>query len=447
MIADAIGQSITNGSLTEQDRLPPQRDLADELGVSLNTISRAYAEAIRRGFLCGEVGRGTYVRKGGPLPTRASQARLNRPTEGPIDFSLGLPAIGESADVLARTLDHIKESHSLSAYLDYQTAGDFGHHREAAASWMSKLAFEVNSDNIIITNGAQHGLLVALMAMMQPGDVLLTEALTYAPIKAVAQHLGLKLYPVAMDDDGLSPEALNIACQTTTAKVLYCMPTLHTPTTITMSNDRRQDIVRIARKHELTIIEDDVFGFLPPDRPAPIANFAPERTLFITSVSKSLAPGLRVGYLYAPSKHCSSLRAAVNLSCWMPPPLMAEIASLWIADGIANRLNDFQRTESHARQQLAKKILVEHSYLAEPFGFHLWLPLPEYWKADAFRAAAERQGVKLLTAETFAVAQVDAQHAVRLCLSHELTRQRVSSGLEIIAKLLTETSDDGLLVV
>ena len=447
LIAEAIGEGIADGGLTARDRLPPQRDLAYALGISLNTVSRAYAEAIRRGFLDGEVGRGTYVRAGGPLPSQESCAAMTRPTDGPIDFTLNLPAAGNGAAALAETLGSLKESAALAAYLDYQTEGDLVRHARSAATWIGRLGLAVSSDDVVLTNGAQHALIVAMLAVMRPGDVLLTEAMTYAPVKAMAQHLGLRLFPVALDDGGLSPEALDAACRTTAAKTLYCLPTLHTPTAVTMTAERRRDIAAIARKHDLLIIEDDVFGFLPPDRPTPLACHAPERSLFITSVSKSLAPGLRVGFLHAPRRFHRSLRAVVNLSCWMPPPLMAEIASRWIDEGTAQRLNHFQRAEAQARQRIARDLLGTFDLRADPYGFHVWLPLPAQWRADAFRVAAERQGVKVLTGETFAVAQGDAPQAIRLCLSHEATRARVTRGLEIVAGLLDETGDPGVLVV
>ena len=447
LIADAIGESIADGSLTERDRLPTQRDLAFRLGLSLNTVSRAYAEAIRRGFLHGEVGRGTFVRTGGPLPTQAPPARMTRPADGPVDFSLNLPAAGDSAAALAATLGALKGSDALASYLDYQTAGDQGHHARAAAAWIGQLGLDTSGDDVVLTNGAQHGLLVAMLALMRPGDVLLTEPLTYAPVKAMARHLDLKLLPVAMDDGGLSPDALDAACRTSAAKTLYCLPTLHTPTTITMTADRRREIAAVARTHDLAIIEDDVFGFLPPERPPPLARAAPERTLFLTSVSKSLAPGLRVGYLHAPGRFHPSLRAAVNLTCWMPPPLMAAIASAWIDDGTARRLNDHQRSEARTRQAIARRVLAAHDPRADPYGFHLWLPLPAQWRADAFRVAAERRGVKVLTAETFAVGTADPPQAIRLCLSHEAERERVTAGLTVIAELLNDRGDPDVLVV
>lgn len=446
-IADAISDSIADGELAERERLPTQRDLAYQLNISLNTVSRAYAEAIRRGFLDGEVGRGTYVRTVGPLPAPPLLARLDRSEDGPIDLSLNLPFAGASAKALSQTLDELKGSANLGSYLDYQTEGDQKRHAESGAVWIRQTGLDASGDDVILTNGAQHGVLVALLAVTRPGDVLLTESMTYAPVMSMAQHLGLKLAPVAMDQNGLLPDALDAACRTTAAKTLYCLPTLHTPTTVTMTPDRREQIAEVAQKHNLAVIEDDVFGNLPPDRPPPLACYAPDHTIFITSVSKSLAPGLRVGYLHTPRKFRRSLRAAVSLSCWMPPPLMAEIASLWIEDGTAFRLNDFQRSEAQIRQRIAKRVLEAHSSVANPYAMHLWLLLPAHWRPGAYRVAAEKQGVKVLTSETFAVEQDDAQRAVRLCLSHEASRERVTDGLKILAGLLDQEDDHGDMVI
>ena len=446
-IADAIGDGIARGSLKAGERLPPQRDLAYALGLSLNTVSRAYGDATDRGFLHGEVGRGTFVRAGGPLPTGADGATMARPDTGPIDFSRNLPAPGRAAEALARTLDALTGSNALASFLDYQTTGDLDRHGDAAATWLARVGLKAGRDSIVLTCGAQHGLLVALMATMRPGDVLLTEALTYAPVKAMARHLGLKVAPVALDRGMLCAEALDSVCDRVAAKTLYCQPTLHTPTTATMDADRRAEIAGIARKRDLTVIEDDVFGFLPPDRPVPLACFAPERTLYVTGVSKSLAPGLRVGYLHAPAEYARALRAAVNLSCWMPPPLMAEIASRWIENGTAERLNAFQREEAAVRQSMARELLPGHHLSADPHGFHLWLTLPPQWRPDGFRLEAEERGVKVLVGSTFAVNPSESPDAVRLCLSHERSRARVRQGLETIAALLAEPGETGAMVL
>jgi DNA-binding transcriptional MocR family regulator len=300
---------------------------------------------------------------------------------------------------------------------------------------MRGLGLAADAASVVLVNGAQQGIFATLLALLRPGDTLLTECLTYAPIKAIAQYLGVRVHALAMDDEGLLPESLEAACRTGSPKALYCTPTLQTPTTATMSEGRRQEVARVATAHRLAIVEDDVFGFLPPSRPVPLCVYAPESTVFITSVSKSIAPGLRVGYVHAPDPLGSAISRAVTVSSWMPPPLMAEIASRWIEDGTAAHLNETQRSHAARRQAIARASLAGHVHHAHPQGSHVWLPLPQHWTARAFATAAERAGVLLNPAQTFAIGP-QAPAAVRLCLSHEVADERVAQGLTIVSALL-----------
>lgn len=429
------------------DRLPAQRDLAGELGVSLNTVTRAYTEATRRGFLEGAVGRGTFVRSAAFPEASLVTSSMLRERSGPIDFSLNLPMAGSADAALAATLGEISRSANLAAFVHDQNERDRHRHEIAGAAWIEHVGLSGSGRSVLITNGAQHGIFVALLALTKPGDVLLVEELTYAPVSAIARQLGLRLWPVAMDHDGLVPDALESACRSTPASVLYCLPTLHTPTGITMSADRRGDIARIAAAHELTIIEDDVFGLQPLNRPVPLACFAPERTIYITGASKSMAPGLRVGYVSAPEQLAGGVGYAIALTSLMPPPLMAEIATRWIEDGTASRLNEEQRAEATARRALARSILGDRAVGGGTFGYHLWLPLPGHWRGDEFWAAAKRQGVEVQSAAAFAIDRASAPDAIRICLSHETSRERVALGLRIIADLLETRGDEQTLVV
>ncbi|KAA5605567.1 PLP-dependent aminotransferase family protein [Roseospira marina] len=437
-IAEALADAVMAGELPPGTRLPPQRDLAFDLGVSLQTVSRAYAEAITRGFARGEVGRGTYVRGPVPAPAPPPPADLARPTAGPIDLARGLPTPGHADADLARTLTALAGTNALAGLLDDQTgATEPTGAAEAGAQWMARLGLDAAPERIVLTCGAQHGLLSALMATTRPGGVLLTDALTYAPIRAMAEHLGLRLVPVAAVPDGcLDPDALDAACRRVSARALFCMPTLHTPTTATWSDERRAAIAAIARRHDLTLIEDDVFGALPPERPRPLATHAPERTLVLASTSKSLGPGLRIGYVHGPADRITAVRAAATLSGWMVPPLMAEIARRWVQDGTADRLNATRRADTAARQALARARLPADLCRSDPHGFHVWLTLPPGWHPDVFRLEAQARGVAVVSASVFAVDPTAVPAAVRLCLTHERAPERVATGLDIIADLL-----------
>ncbi len=435
-IVAAMAEDVAAGRLPVGTQLPPHRELAYQLGLSPNTTARAYAEGVRQALLRGEVGRGTFVRVPDTRLQGSAAMDLRRADQGPIDLSRNLPLAGLAAPHVRRVMGEIAGGDGLPALLDYQTEMDISRHVAAASSWLARSGIDAGPEEIVLTNGAQHGILCSLMALLKPGDLLLTEALTYPPARALAERLGLKTGSVAVDDDGLHPDALAAACESGAPAALYLMPTLHTPTGRTLSPARRRAVAEIATRHNLLVIEDDVFGLLKPDRPAPIAAQAPDRTIYVTSVSKCLAPGLRVGILRASPNLAPALRHAVNLSHWMTPPVTAEIFTRLSNDGTADTLIAAQRNAATARQALARTVLGGHTFAADPNGLHIWLPLPAGWTADAFRAVVEQHGVLVAEARAFAAHAADAPEAVRLCLSHEVDEARLRHGLETVAGLL-----------
>ncbi|MCG8638510.1 MAG: PLP-dependent aminotransferase family protein [Desulfobacterales bacterium] len=446
-IIEAIADDIASGALPPGTRLPPHRILAYELNISPHTTSRAYAHCVARGMLQGQIGRGTFVRMVQPDSALASPGNLERPVEGPIDFSKNLPFPGVGANHLSQTLKELGRSSDLEAYLDYQVGHSHGHQLDAGVSWLARTGIRASRDDVVLTCGAQHGILSALMATARPGDLLLTEELTYAPVSLMARHLGLPLATVIMDDKGICPEALNEVCQKQRPKVLYITPTIQTPTTITLDTKRRAEIAEIVLRHNLILIEDDVYGPLRSTPMLPIAELAPERTIYISSTSKCLAPGLRTAFLKAPDLIARGLRSAVALSCWMPPPLMAEITCRWITDGTADLLTRAQRTEANKRQAMATDILADATLKSDPDGFHIWLSLPVQWSPSAFCARASQKGVQLTAGETFSPDEICRTKEVRISLSHEPSRKRVKNGLYILLKLLKVSDQMGPLVI
>ena len=435
-IVEAMAEDIASERLTIGTRLPPHRELAYQLGMSANTTSRAYAEAVKRALLRGEVGRGTFVRSPDAALQADEQGSLRRARTGPIDLSRNLPLPGFAEPHIRRVLGEIAQEEGLPALLDYQTDEDLAHHSDAGMIWLDGCGVEAQADQIVPTMGGQHGLLCTLMALLRPGDLLLTESLTYTPVRAMAERLGLQTAAVTMDGEGVVPDAFEELCIRAKPKAFYLTPTLQAPTTLTLSDARRQSIAAIAERYSVTLIEDDVFGPLKTDRPAPMATSAPEQTVYVTSLSKSVAPGLRVGFLRAPSQLIPALRHAINLSVWMTPPMILEVASRLIRDGTAARLTNQQREAAERRQSLARTILAHEEFTADPQGFHIWMPLPDDWRADIFRVQCARHGVLVSEGRSFAARVSDAPEAVRVCLSHEAEETRLEQGLQTLANLL-----------
>lgn len=178
-----------------------------------------------------------------------------------------------------------------------------------------------------------------------------------------------------------------------------------------------------------------------PDRPAPIACYAPERTYFVTSLCKSVLPGLRVGYLGVPEGNAERFSAVIRSTVWMGSPLMAEIATRWIQDGTADELADWQRREAETRQDMAAQILPGWEYQTYSASMHLWLPLPDPRHAHDIVQSARVRGVLLSPAATFAVERSGVPHALRICLMGPANREQLERGLTVIAELLNESPD------
>ncbi len=222
------------------------------------------------------------------------------------------------------------------------------------------------------------------------------------------------------------------------ARLLIVNPTVHNPTTATMPLARREAIVALARRHDLIVVEDEVYGRLPAERPPPLAALAPERTVHIGSAAKSVAPGLRVGVLHSPEalfERIANAQHDLFLTC---PPLMAELFTRLVADGTAERLAARQRQEAAVRQQIAREVLGARAYRAQPTSYHLWLPLPPPWRAAEFIETVRERGVAIDPATAFAVDRARAPHAVRVSLSAAAGHDRLRRGLQIVADTLGE---------
>lgn len=438
-IADAIGREIEAGRLKPGGRLPTQRVLARQLGVTLTTITRAYAEAQRRGLLSGEVGRGTFV--------RPSAMDIEGPEQGVLDLAVNalmpLPYMEELADRLAAAVPRSAGARIFG----YQQHAGARHNRAAGSAWIGWTGLDAPIDRIVVTGGGQHAILLSLMALAKPGDEILVEEFTYPGITDLAGHLHLRLRTVALDRQGIVPASLDAACRTGSPTALYCISSFQNPTAAFMSEERRREIARIAIEHRLTVIEDDVFGFLAPDV-KPLSSYLPEEQFFyITSTAKSLAPGMRIGYLLAPASAIERLSISVLRTIVNAPPAMAELATSLITDGMAGRIAEWKRKEIAERQMIATRVLAGLNVQTHPQSPHMWVRLPEPWRTDAFVARARHRGILLNSAESFAVGHETGVQAVRITLGPPATRSALEEGLSEIVKMLTRVPEAYELVV
>ena len=439
-IADALAADIHRGTLDAGIRLPTQRELAHDLGLTVSTVTRGYAEAERRGLITSHVGRGTFVRPPTCLPDDLPDERRG------IELNINSMMPHDHGDELGRALDGLVSRTGLERLLGYQPFGGAERHRVTGAAWMARRGLETPIDRVLLTAGAQHAMEVTFATIARRGDLVLTEELTYSGMKALSNHLGFHVRGLPMDADGLRPDAFEDACRAG-ASALYTMPTLQNPTGTMMSEGRRREVAAIAARHDVVIVEDDSYGFYATNSDVPpLASMTSGPSYFISSVSKSLVPGVRIGYLLVPAGMGARVNAAIFASTVMASPLTAELVGAWIDDGLADRIVEWKRREIVTRQALARQLLPVELLSGHRSSPHLFLTLPAPWRAPDFVAQARARGVGITAAEEFVVGRTVAPHAVRICLGMP-TRSSLTDGLSILADMLIAPPEPSGLVV
>jgi DNA-binding transcriptional MocR family regulator len=428
--ADALAEDVAAGRLAPGDRLPTQRELGRRLGVTTGTVNRGYAIAARAGLVSAEVGRGTFV--AGYTAPAIHDSGIARGTTGAIDLALNYPAGGEAESALKKVLSRLTRRQSANGLLGLAPYAGRPKAREAGARWLRQFQLSVASEEVLLCTSVQHGLSASLGALTVPGDVVLTETLTSPGIKALAAFHHLRLVAVAGDDQGISPDALADARRATGATVLYTMPTLHTPTTTTMTEDRRRLIAGVLREEKMTAIEDDAWGFLVAGKVTPLYALAAGHVVYLTSFSKSLAPGIRVGYVVAPASLQRPITSCLGATTWTSP-LLVEVVGEWIKDGTAAAIMEQRIRTARERNRLAETLLGPALVRSAQPAFHIWLPLPEPWRVDDFVAHAGALGVSLASTDAFVPGRGPTPHAIRVCTGTEPSVARLEAGLRVIA--------------
>jgi DNA-binding transcriptional MocR family regulator len=275
----------------------------------------------------------------------------------------------------------------------------------------------VEPETLIMTNGAQHALAIAFAAAAGPGATIFTEQETYPGAITLARSAGHRLQGVAMDAEGLDPGSLDRALRSVRKRgprpVVYVTPTLHNPTACTLSEGRRRAIVRLCRRHDAWLVEDDVYGALAEHQPTPLLSLAPERTFHVSGLSKVLSPGLRIGALVAPRSEMERVLMVLTASSTMASPLTAAVMEAWLVDGTASSIVETIRREAAARTALAVEML--DIPLPRIPGFHVWLPAPQA-HAVAVQSAALEAGIALTPPSATVTDRHVAASGLRICL-------------------------------
>ena len=435
-LVDELAAEIRSGRLQPGTRLPTHRRLAQRHRIALVTASRVYAELEAMGLVSGEVGRGTFVRE--TLLSRGVGIDQQAVAAGLVDLNFNYPSLPGQADLLRSALRQLAAGGELDSMLRYAPHGGRMHERACVARHLASRGLAAEPAQVLIVDGAQHGLAVTMMALLQPGDVIAADALTYPGFKVLAEALHLELLPIAASGQGPDPDALERLCTRRRVRALYTMPTMHNPLGWVTSMSRRRRLASIARQHGLLVIEDAAYAFLAEDPPAPLAALAPETTVYVCGLSKSVATGLRVGFVVAPQAWVPKIERAIRATTWCAPGVTTAIACGWLDDGTVGRLESEKRRDAAMRQAVVDDTLAGLRCVRHPSSYFVWLPLPEETRADRVAAALMRDGVSVSTAEPFAISR-HVPHALRLALG-SVGLDNLRTALRTVRRVIGEPS-------
>ncbi|MYM66335.1 aminotransferase class I/II-fold pyridoxal phosphate-dependent enzyme [Pseudoduganella sp. FT55W] len=425
-IADALQAAVADGSLKPGDRLPPQRQLATQLDVDLTTVTRAYDEARRRNLLEGRGARGTYVAAPKVELTAILDLSMNTPPppDG-VDFD----------DMLKQGLSQVLMRADSELLMTYHLAGGSDSDRKAGAKWLAPMFGHLDAQQLVVCPGAQAAIAALILALTEPGDVILAEPASYPGLRSAANQFGRRLIAVEADQHGMAPDKLEQACRRHKPGLVFLNPTLQNPTAVTMPERRRKELAGVAQRCNVRIVEDDPYWLLADAPPPPIATFAPEQVVYISTLSKCLTPGLRVAFvLIRDPQERERFLAALRSFALMAAPLTASLATQWILDGSADGLMKGIRNEARLRHRMARDILAGR-YSGAGDGLHVWLELPAYWSATQLARAAASEGIAVTPAEAFATGSESA-NAIRISLGNIKERDRLQAGLQRLSHLL-----------
>lgn len=433
-IAEQLETDIKKGVLTPGTKLPPQRDLANYLDINLSTVSRAFKLCIQKGIICATIGNGTFVSSDVNsnhflLPSNVS-SKL-------IEFGSMFPE-SESNDEVAEQLKKMTFEPNFKMLFDYGRPDGTPLQKEAAKKYIARMGYEVKSESILFAGGGQNSIAACLAGLFKPGDRIGTNRFIYPGLKTVAAMFGIQLIPIKQKGEEITRESLLYACRNENIKGLYLIPDYSNPTSHTISRETRKMIGETAADENLIIIEDGSFSFMREKPMLPLAYFAPENTVYISNLSKVIAPGLRLAFVTVPQRFKRAMSIALyNLNISLSP-LMIELVSRLINSGVAEKITKLKRENTNERNRIINRVLDSYDVRGDENCIFRWLILPEKFSGEDFEKRAYERGVQVYASERFVVGNTKPVGAVRLAVGSPKNENELMEGLKIIKSLLEE---------
>lgn len=431
-LAKQLENDIKNGLLHPGDLLPPQRELADFLDLNLSTISKAFKLCSQKGLISASIGRGTYI---------SSDVQVNStlldPQEaaGLIEMGAIHPAYEFNIYIqeMMRTL--LKNKSSLN-FLEYTYSSGSLYQKNTGVKWLSYAGVKSSVNQILLANGGQNALCAVLSSLFHAGDKIGTDPLIFAGVKTLAKMLGIQLVPIPWTDGEMSCDSLEQYCKTEGLKGIYMIPDFQNPTTHTLSLERRQMISDIAQRYHLIIIEDAINSLLAETPPTAMATLIPEQTIYISSLSKVICPGIQIAFIHTPLAYKSQLESGLYNINLMTSPLNAQVACMLIHSPACRQILSKRRQMTIARNHMVDTILGDYHPAGSPECNFRFLSLPKGLEGKSFERCAQDAGVQVYCGERFAIGSILVPPSIRLSITSPRTLEDLETGLTILRDLL-----------
>ena len=434
-IADAIIHQIDIGHYHDGHKLPAHRALAEEYSTTAVTVAKAYSYLAEQGHIESFVGRGSFVKSRSTLK-QAIQSQL---VEDEWNFSILQPCLGSAMEQIHNAMSQCFREALKPELFGYIENTGSSVHKQAGMKWLQQSSgLQIRSaEHVLLTNGAQHALSTLIELYSKPGDSIAVEAQTYPGILSIINMLGRTAVGVELDEQGMSPSHLQAVCAQHQPSLVVIVPSHQNPTTRTLSLERRKAIASVIQRHHTWLVEDDIYSFLNTEVIAPITNFIPEKSFYISSLSKAISPGLRTGFVKAPQSQVDKLAAHIRSMVWLASPMTFEVAAQLISSGVAFELAKDQKKIAEQRQVIARNILEGERLESQYNSFHIWLTLPEHVNTDEFVNTAKERGMFLSNGRFFCHNENYSQ-SIRLSLMSIPDQTHFEIGLRHLKTLLDQ---------
>jgi DNA-binding transcriptional MocR family regulator len=431
-LANQLEQDIINGSILPGTKLPPHRELADFLDINVSTVSKAIKVCELKGLLSATVGSGTFVSFDA---LSSAYIFAHSKPKNLIEMGAAIPEPSSYGPLMLQ-LKNIVNEHDILKWFGYSRPDDALWQKDAAVKLMHKSGYITDSENILFANGGQNAITATLIGLCKHGDKIGVDPHTYPGLKTSASMLGIQLVPIKHKEGEMDENALIYACKNENLKGIYLMPDYQNPTTHIMSLARRKALAQVAKKYNIFIIEDATYHLMSEKLVQSVASFAPEQTIYIASLSKTISPGLRLAYVSVPKQYKEYLSNALYIMNLSVSPLMAELAARIMVSNQIDTIIENHRKSTIYRNQLVNYYLSEYDCLGDDTSVFRWLKLPQKTSGPNFEALALEYGVQVYAADRFIVGNSIPEKAVRISICAPETIEELEQGLKILQQLL-----------